>query len=1022
MKDSLAISKATMNLICLLLLVMLFRNLYQTFKDNDHSNKTRRGIKISVTLIFGFNIIYSIGQMVLSIVQLLTISDVESTKETNDIQNISDVISYIFYLLYLVTVSYFLLYQLILTFQKTFLKIRQTPYKMFFIIHLTTISFVIIAIFVVLIGSNFNWYDWNDKLKSATFPKPYAILKWIYQAVGIIYYLTILISFNTRYYTYISLTLINSDPLADEHSLSTGAEGRLIITHKIAKQTCLISIIIITSISMFILDDLQTDYKILPGILLIINVLYNAIVPLCIYFNVPAKDDEYHAFCCICDKACEKACSMLFYCHKANNITSDFIINDGSNRRELSTIDSITHTRYSSFNSKSKTSFEQPHNAIKNSFTFDTECKSIEECPSVNQLCKSIPECKVSEDRQQENILDNFIHCLKYHDTDDNFYEIYVKLTAIKKCLFDRCGHWKSRTTQYRQVKTHGDISDDHHYAHKMNLLQRIHSYYYHSQEAGFRTDRGINRNRVLQTANTNMKKDSINMDEMNHNRFSSDLNLKQDDVISCMYSFGQRFEYKNKGNYWFVDRKYTNFKDELLDNSKCKITFIHYESEKHAAKEAMNCKYVIHELHNKSKGRKRKKLSWYHILSLKIYCNCDSYQYEMSKTFRKEDEKETDESLKRRHSVFRFSSKYLRELVEHFGSSLDKGDDYRKVFYHGTSKILFLTKTITRFCGPLSTSSDRAVAQKFSYGEGLVFELKYSFSIYPSNSKYFFCAPFSEFPHEKECLFIGGIPFLIITNITNVKDDEVYTQFINALNVVNCLLNGTFDKNENNFKYSKAVGSRCCLLLRYFLTSTHDKHRQTKTIPDYISHLLVKYCINLKRIVIFWHHLVKCGKLLNLFCDVDDTNSELMFFNLEILNKLFPNLEQIEYYHESISKHQTEQIIEYLRNTYIKSKNLKYIIFHIRDSVQKSSKNSLSIWNSKASAIFSRTRNSTTSLLIDVPKQYESTMNSKWNLYEDDQKIIFHKQLHFYPEQINYGFDEILQGNTSKQMLDNLK
>lgn len=244
------------------------------------------------------------------------------------------------------------------------------------------------------------------------------------------------------------------------------------------------------------------------------------------------------------------------------------------------------------------------------------------------------------------------------------------------------------------------------------------------------------------------------------HNKFNS--NLQVNDVVNDIYAFGQRFEYEYAGNAWSVYPKYKDLKDEALNNKLCRISVrVYYE-------EYANCNVFMssERIRDIQRQNPLKPLTSEHMLSLLMYCDCDKYQNEWSGTFRRMQGNESDISLKRRHSHFYHSSKNLREMVEEFGSSLIDKENKHRTFYHGVSQILYFHRTVTQFNGPLSTSTDCSVALRFSNDVGIILALKYSWSTYMLKAKYFSCSYFSDYPNEKECLFIGGTLYFLYNHI----------------------------------------------------------------------------------------------------------------------------------------------------------------------------------------------------------------------------------------------------------------
>ena len=290
------------------------------------------------------------------------------------------------------------------------------------------------------------------------------------------------------------------------------------------------------------------------------------------------------------------------------------------------------------------------------------------------------------------------------------------------------------------------------------------------------------------------------------------------------------------------------------------------------------------------------------------------------------------------------FLKSYFCALVECFGDNLVK-DTRRihKTFYRGVSKILYPTRTISQFNGPLSTSDDIIVAQRFGGKNGMILALNYVYSTSLYSAKYFDCKFFSDHTSEKECLFIGGIPMMIIQNIVKVSNpDEQYRDYFNAINIINSLSNCTYNDDVIKGLYSINTVSidLCCDLL-----SNQLQEDKNDDIPSYVTKLVEKYCHGLRYIITFWHqfennqYLEPLRKLLS--------GKEVPFFHLDHLLQLFPNIEQIEYFHDSFhsklnsNRQVTEFIIDILESiTLIENKQflkLKCIIIHHKLSVDTS-------------------------------------------------------------------------------------
>eukprot|EP01084_Bolivina_argentea_P095071 170917_1 len=592
-----------------------------------------------------------------------------------------------------------------------------------------------------------------------------AWLQWC--IVSIIYYVVILIMYNKKLRKFLYLTTNTNRQL----SFSINEK----FTTLIMKQANLITICII----MILLD--ATCHQIYVQLKLSFVAYWGLFVTngsmlICIYLLCDFNLHQYNLLCKYCDICCLKI--------RQTNIVPQ------------SNYTHFIQTPLMSVQQKSVTA-GQTYIFFDNHAKLDpipTECLEGNQCTIVKTMCKILMqsnEYDMNESMSKyspSKITDDFDHMLQYHDSEKEFDAIHGLLNTKTHVHANGndCPIYNRHTLRRRNININVRTDTNERNFKTNNVLDKIHTFYYHSYNISVNS----------------FENEEINGEDNGYNKFNSNLDhqLNANNVINDVYSFGQRFEYRM--NYetetkeeWFIEPIYSSFKDELLKNKMCNISNDIYNHEYNKCKVFMKCKrWKI--LNNRNI---RRELSFEHIFSLLIYCNCTKYQYKWSETFRKIPNDETDESLKRRHSYFYFSSKYLTTLVEEFGSKLIDSNNKNTPFYHGVSAIVFFDRTITQFYGPLSTSKSFNVASHFSNGVGIILQLKYSFSAYPLNAKYIDCSYWSDFASEKECLFIGGIPMLIITNIIEVSNGKIYKKYINALNIINCILNGTFNNSKHN-------------------------------------------------------------------------------------------------------------------------------------------------------------------------------------------------------------------------------
>eukprot|EP01084_Bolivina_argentea_P194132 333046_1 len=531
-------------------------------------------------------------------------------------------------------------------------------------------------------------------------------------------------------------------------------------------------------------------------------------------------------------------------------------------------------------NSTNKTAFSPVYTTVTSTFelmsvSYKDYCSKDIDCEIIDKLCKVLMEYNDHENIETESledILNNFHHTLHFHDDHNTFQQIYNIIdskhhkNASECIIFTRNNR---RRLQHNTEQTAEQYDGD---TPIMSvIMDKLHSFYYHSYDTGFRTcsDNYVDKINERDDGSAYVDKYDLNFDD----------DIAGDD--DKMYSFGVRFDYEHKDNYWSVVAHYQSLKDELLNNDICCILIEDYNIEYEKCSKYMNSNYI-----KKLKNRNISiELSFSYTLCLLIYCNYDLYQRKWSESFRRIPVNETDSSLKERHSYFYHSSINLRNLVEYFGDSLVKNKN--ESFYHGVSQITYFTKTIATFNSPMSTSEEVIVAMRFSNNCGLILQLQHSFSVYPLKSKYFRCSFLSDYVNEKECLFIGGIPAMIITNIINMNNGEQYNQYINALNIINGIFNGTYEENNDDSL------ELCIELLSYQLNLSKSNNINVCKLPNYVCKLLYEYCVHLDNIMIFWHHIQKVLPFQQLLC----LQKQCLFFDLDILLNLFPNMQQIEYF-----------------------------------------------------------------------------------------------------------------------------
>eukprot|EP01084_Bolivina_argentea_P077176 139904_1 len=149
----------------------------------------------------------------------------------------------------------------------------------------------------------------------------------------------------------------------------------------------------------------------------------------------------------------------------------------------------------------------------------------------------------------------------------------------------------------------------------------------------------------------------------------------------------------------------------EVLNSEKAKISLIEYNNTFIKA----NTKYNALKKNIKAPNRnwlkvyeipKNSSIQLKHILCIMFYTNFTNLQNELTKTYRKLSSKESDESIKQRHSKYGHWGRYLRETIDLFGTTFQYAkSDMFKQFYHGLSCKMKFDGFKKRFYGPTSTT-----------------------------------------------------------------------------------------------------------------------------------------------------------------------------------------------------------------------------------------------------------------------------------------------------------------------------
>eukprot|EP01084_Bolivina_argentea_P137263 241747_1 len=448
---------------------------------------------------------------------------------------------------------------------------------------------------------------------------------------------------------------------------------------------------------------------------------------------------------------------------------------------------------------------------------------------------------KLDDNYKNTDILNDFNHLMLIHAMEfENIYDLLIQQTnANTICQLDKCllinRNERDRTTETKQLyfvneNEHPDII-------RQQLIDRIHSYYFHSFDCGFKLTRKEKENifesevkisddneqdayvfdrhaHLIVNLMKEKRSQRSNISQLtrinnSNNKFSMQIDKKHNENE---YSYGVRYFYwthyennvstqddvhrlsgtslgsppdANPGYKlmdWYICAKYHSFKEELSLNQICCISLSEWNNLLQKAQCHMETNLVRGIKCPRTRSAQfydmqpDEKISAKHLMSMMIYCNFTELQCKFSETFRHKDKNETDVEMKQRHRNFFYLGKLLRECVECFGTKWKGTDNINISLYHGVSQQFSFSSLNAFIKGPLSTTTDFAVACNFCQNKGMilninmdVFEWRYKYNegddaILRLNC--FECNWVSDYVNEQEILFIGGLCKFIFNTI----------------------------------------------------------------------------------------------------------------------------------------------------------------------------------------------------------------------------------------------------------------
>ena len=163
------------------------------------------------------------------------------------------------------------------------------------------------------------------------------------------------------------------------------------------------------------------------------------------------------------------------------------------------------------------------------------------------------------------------------------------------------------------------------------------------------------------------------------------------------------------------------------------------------------------------------------------------------------------------------------------------------------------------------------------------------------------------------------------------ISTSKMKSKYIQCINILNSIMNGTYQyKNINDTR----------LLVKLLMNQIEIDDNKTN-MPSYVEQILNKYCSKLTKIVFLWNAVFGRNGSQNTHLKHTLFTEEIdfLFFDLQRLLMIFPNIEKIEFSKHSVNEYEqfalsnknTTMIIDYIQNSKITTDNnkLTHIIIH---------------------------------------------------------------------------------------------
>ena len=371
-------------------------------------------------------------------------------------------------------------------------------------------------------------------------------------------------------------------------------------------------------------------------------------------------------------------------------------------------------------------------------------------------------------------------------------------------------------------------------------------------------------------------------------------------ETASKVYCFGHLFEYGYPGEQIFhssritIKRKYICLKQELTENPIFRMAMRQYDIE-----------YDKAMMHYRTEYRKRRfiDLNFGCLFAIMIYCNYDGLQHEFSKTYY--------ENTNGHHNFYHLGM-FIKIAVQSHGTSIEEGSC--KHFYHGISEKLSFTELFGKIgyglfiFSPLSTSRSFSAAANFASADGLIVDFQDGNMNYIRSAKYFDTSWVSDFPFEKECLFIQNRALLQVNDIRDPLTGFECKLILSALQAINKIIMNQIPEIQDQTRVLSAART----IVHHYWSEICIKYQKHKELQEnqYVKKMIDSYFASKKEVSLKCDIASDKMIILGVFGDALDPYLDLSFFTLT-----FPNIRRFSAANPVITEDSLASIIEELRD-----------------------------------------------------------------------------------------------------------